>query len=233
MGMSFSRASDGWHDVPAGRAIDEFVVGLDVGQAVDPSAIAIIHYTRTPLKTWKPDLIRQLWKQDKIERFDVVHLERIPLGTPYPTQIEHVRALLSRPPLDTLRPKFVLDETGCGRPVADLFDRAGLLPERVLITAGNEVVRGSGARSWHVPKSFLIAGLDARLHCGELKIAAALRDASILANELKDFERSVSQAGRTTWNARVGAHDDLILAVAIALFACTYRNETIQTELKL
>jgi hypothetical protein len=35
---------------------------------------------------------------------------------------------------------------------------------------------------------------------------------------LKDFQRKVSDAGRATYNARVGAHDDLILAVAIALW---------------
>jgi hypothetical protein len=43
-------------------------------------------------------------------------------------------------------------------------------------------------------------------------------DAGTLAEELKDFQRKVSDAGRATYNARVGAHDDLILAVAIALW---------------
>jgi|SRR5712664_4654943 len=53
--------------------------------------------------------------------------------------------------------------------------------------------------------------LGARLHTGELKIAAALSDA----------ERKVSDAGRATYNARTGAHDDLVLAVAIALWWAT------------
>jgi hypothetical protein len=39
--------------------------------------------------------------------------------------------------------------------------------------------------------------------------------------ELKDFERNVSDAGSATYNARVGAYDDLILAVAIALWFAT------------
>ena len=56
------------------------------------------------------------------------------------------------------------------------------------------------------------------LHTDELKIAAALSDAEPLQEELKDFQRQVSDAGRATYNARVGAHDDLILAVAIALW---------------
>jgi hypothetical protein len=54
------------------------------------------------------------------------------------------------------------------------------------------------------------------LHTDELKIAAALSDAGALQEESKDFQRKVSDAGRATYNARLGAHDDLI-AVAIAL----------------
>ena len=58
------------------------------------------------------------------------------------------------------------------------------------------------------------------LHTDELKIAAALSDAEPLQEELKDFQRKVSDAGRATYNARTGAHDDL-LAVAIALWRAT------------
>jgi hypothetical protein len=37
-----------------------------------------------------------------------------------------------------------------------------------------------------------------------------------LADELKGFHRPVSDAGRVAYNACTGAHDDLVLAVAIA-----------------
>ena len=46
------------------------------------------------------------------------------------------------------------------------------------------------------------------MHTGELKIAAALSDARTLAEELKDFQRNVSEAGGATHNARTGAHED-------------------------
>jgi len=45
------------------------------------------------------------------------------------------------------------------------------------------------------------------LHTGELKIAAALSDAGALQEELKDFQRKVSDAGRATYNARPCAHN--------------------------
>jgi hypothetical protein len=62
------------------------------------------------------------------------------------------------------------------------------------------------------------------LHTGELKIAAGISEAGNLADELKDFRRYVSAAGRNTWSARTGAYDDLVLAVAIALWLATLKS---------
>ncbi|MBH5371710.1 hypothetical protein [Bradyrhizobium glycinis] len=52
----------------------------------------------------------------------------------------------------------------------------------------------------------LISNLEAHSHSGELRIAAAANDAAALKEELKDFKRKISEAGRTTYAARVGAH---------------------------
>ena len=116
----------------------------------------------------------------------------------------------------------MIDETGVGRPVGDLFDNTGMCPTRVTITAGDKQTC-AGKRRWHVAKSLLISGLDARLHTGELRIAADLTEAGTLAEELKDFRRKISAAGRYTFEARVGKHDDLVLAVAIGLWAIVGR----------
>src|SRR5262249_54878376 len=144
-------------------------------------------------------------------------------------QVQQVANLLARPPLNA-GSTLVIDETGVGRAVGDIFDHAGLKPRRITITAGLEVTSHSG-RSWHVPKGLLISGLDARLHTGELRIAAALQEAGALQEELKDFARKVSEAGRVTYNARAGRHDDLVLAVAIALFIATHRSSASSSDL--
>ena len=75
------------------------------------------------------------------------------------------------------------------------------------------------------------------MHTGELKIASALSDAGTLAEELKDFQRKVSDAGRATYAARIGAHDDSVLSVAIALSwamsgcrNCGFNREYSKTE---
>lgn len=200
------------------RPRDDWYVGMDVGQSIDPSAVCALRHIVTPTDEWKPnDRDLRIVQQQCVERFQVLHLERLPLGMPYPSQVQHVARLLARPPLTGAT--FVLDYTGCGRPVADMFARAGLQPRCLLITAGTEWSRDG--LTWHVPKGMLVSGLEARLHSGELEIAEALRDGPALREELKDFARKVSESGRVTFNARSGAHDDLVLAVAIALFAAT------------
>jgi hypothetical protein len=198
-----------------------FIVGVDLGQAADSTAIAVLEVTKgftdhgseyerhTGLPT----------KQTPAEYINVRHLRRLPLGLSYPVQVQTVADLLARAPLcgDERQPRadLVLDETGVGRPVADLFDDAGLRPTRVCITAGNETTC-VGPNRWHVSKTHLISSVDALLHTGTLRFAAALSEADAMKNELQDFRRKLSDAGRATYSARAGAHDDLVLAVAIA-----------------
>jgi hypothetical protein len=79
----------------------------------------------------------------------------------YPEQVQRVAMTLARPPLDA-GCKLVIDETGVGRAVGDIFDAAGLYPNRITITAGTEATQQSGNR-WHVAKGILISGVDARL----------------------------------------------------------------------
>lgn len=213
------------------RPINRWIVSADLGQSVDPTAICVLHHSVTPLATWTKIPERNLQRQDRVERYDVRHLERLPLGWPYPEQVQYVANILSRPPLAALKPELVIDQTGVGAAVGDIFDVAGLRPVRISITAGKEATRQPAG--WHCAKSILISGLDAALHLKTLRIAAKLSDAGALQEELKDFQRSVSAAGRATYAARVGKHDDLVLAVAIAIFAATNRNGFTQEELRL
>lgn len=209
----------GWQRV-AVRPENRYIVGVDIGQSMDPTAICVLHHTVMPTgdctiqhgQLGAPGVLRERAEV----HFDVRHLERIPLGTPYPAVADYVQSLLMRPPLHD-EADLVLDETGVGRAVADIFQERGMSPVRVAITAGSDVT-DQGRSRYHVPKSTLISAVDAKLHVGELRFAAELTDAGALADELKDFQRRVTASGRATFNAREGKHDDLILSVAIALW---------------
>jgi len=66
--------------------------------------------------------------------FQVGHLERVPLGTLYPAIVAHVGRLLTKLPG---RAELVIDFTGVGRPIFDMFVYSGIFPIGVVITAGN------------------------------------------------------------------------------------------------
>ncbi|OSJ34221.1 hypothetical protein BSZ19_12825 [Bradyrhizobium japonicum] len=229
--MDVITAADGWRSVYA-RPVDRWFVGVDLGQSTDPTAISVMNHRVLPLDGWDVIEKTRTRRQKRMTHFDVRHLERLPLGMSYPQQIQRVVNLLGRAPLNALRPKLVIDETGVGRPVGDMFDAAGLWPSRITITAGLEATQ-HGANTWHVPKGLLISNLEAHSHSGELRIAAGANDATALKEELKDFKRKISEAGRTTYAARVGAHDDLVLSVAITLWMATQGPTFSREELRL
>ena len=81
---------------PVGPVVDH-VIGLDLGQAADYSALALMEKMVPP---------------GAEPRYAVRHLHRWPLGTPYPTIVADVTELVKRPPLDN--PRLVPDQTGVG-----------------------------------------------------------------------------------------------------------------------
>ena len=106
-----------------GIADPALIVGVDLGQAQDPTAIAVA-------ETHNPDI-------------HVRHLERLPLGTPYPQVIERISALVEKLPGASL----VVDATGVGRAVLDHM--ADLDPVPVTITGGR--LTSYDGRMWRVP----------------------------------------------------------------------------------
>jgi hypothetical protein len=190
-------------------------VGVDLGQSQDPTALCIL------------EAYEQVGDPADPSRFcyDVRHLMRFPLGMSYPAMVNEIGLILSRPPLEGAPTELIIDETGVGRAVGDIFNTAGLKPIKVTITGGTEEGQ-SGYSRFTVPKQVLTSNLDALMHTGELRIAKELRETPALETELKDFRRHVSEAGRYSFQARTGAHDDLVLAVAIALWRAVRKKKT-------
>jgi len=144
--------------------------------------------------------------------FQVGHLERMPLGTPYPGIVAHVGRLLGKLPART---ELVIDITGVGKPVFEMFTYSGISPLGVFITAGTAETRDGAICG--VPKLTLVSRLQALLHQGRLKIQRELAEAETLVRELQ-FRVEYTATGHLTFNARSGKHDDLVLALAIAVW---------------
>jgi Terminase RNaseH-like domain len=165
--------------------------------------------------------VRKLRQRAGDPIYQVGHLERLPLQTPYPGVVSHVERMLTRLPEGT---ELVLDYTGVGRPVFDLFTAKGIWPLGISITAGDTVTQDR--RHYHVPKLILISTVQALLHEGRLKIHKGLADVQALVNELQDFRAEVTDSGYWRFGARAGKHDDLVLALAIALWRAVGRDST-------
>jgi hypothetical protein len=192
------------------RETARFFMGVDLGQASDPTAIAIVRRIKFECRDGFA------WCDEKPSIFQVGHLERVPLHTPYPSIVGRVQYLMGHPTCAG-NVDLAIDQTGVGGPVADMFRQAGIDFTGVVITGGQEETSPSASLA-HVPKLKLISHLQALLHEGRLLIQKNLPEAPILVGELQNFRVRYSDSGHLTFNAREGKHDDLVLALAIAVW---------------
>lgn len=188
-----------------------FYLGVDLGQAQDYTAIVAVE--------------KVLLDGAEQHEYHVRHIERPPLGTPYPAIISRIRRLLDTPALRGAR--LVVDKTGVGAAVIDSLRAAGLEPVAITITSGDSVNTDNGG--YRVPKRDLIATLQVLFQNRRLKIAASLAEAETLLKELLNFKVRISLAGHDSYEAwREGGHDDLVLATALA---CWYAEREVPPTL--
>lgn len=113
------------------------------------------------------------------------------------------------------RPELVVDQTGVGRAVADIFDGVGLRATKVTITGGDGDWSAGGGE-YRVSKLALVSHLEAALHTAELTIAKGVEAAPELRTEQLDFSRKLTPSRNAQFEGRVGAHDDFVLSLAFA-----------------
>jgi hypothetical protein len=149
-------------------------------------------------------------------------LHRFPRGTGYNTLTTLIGEGIERPQLNG-HVHVAVDATGPGRPVVDyLVDE--LHPTRVFaitITGGHEP-SGTGRRL-NIPKRDLIATTSLILEQHRLRIAENMRDTDELIEELLTYPRIISEHGTDTYTAPSGGHDDLVLALSLALWLAENR----------
>jgi hypothetical protein len=208
---------------------NRFYLGLDLGQAADYSALAILE--------------RQPQAARDSRMFHCRHLQRWPLKTSYPAIVADMARIVASDDLQhALRrfngeghhgsqfgienqrqatmPVLAIDATGVGAPVVDMFRAASLraVLTPIIITGGDAVTREGGVT--RVPKRDLVSAAQVALQTGRLKIASDLPEAQALVRELENFQVKISlDTAHDSYGAwREGAHDDLVLAVALALW---------------
>jgi len=187
------------------------VIGVDLGQKQDPSAVCVAEAESRSVDH----------RQES--HYVIRHLERLPLGTPYPQVVDRIAALVLGVKLRSgALPKLFVDATGVGAPVMDLLQQRE--PEigpaiAVVFTYGDR--RTVKPRSGRVTlgKAHLVSHLQALLGSGRLHLPQT-SEAAALARELLDYEIRVDDNAHVRFGAfKTGAHDDLVTALGLAVQA--------------
>jgi hypothetical protein len=185
-------------------AVVSYISGLDLGKRQDYSALACVEQTR---------------HGDGPAKYGVRALTRWPLNTEYTAIVEEVVKLFAAPPLAGTC--LVIDGTGVGAAVVDLFRRSGVRASvvEVLITGGHAVSRDERGVV-HVAKTQLGSTLVALEGQRRLEVAPKLKLRAALERELSTFSARITPAGneQVLADPRSGEHDDLVLAVVLPCF---------------
>jgi hypothetical protein len=187
-----------------------YVLGLDFGQANDHSALALL----------EADDIRK-------PSYRLRGLHRFPLGTPYSELPAALADRIAEPPL-ARRIGLALDATGVGTPIVELFrEQFPRLPiYAITITGGNQVT-GTPSNP-HVPKHHLINTCSVILERQRLEIAQHMRHTNDLRDELQAYQHETTEHGNEIYAPAHGEHDDLVIALSLALWTAENKQPPIQ-----
>ena len=219
-----------------------YSVGVDLGQANDFTAIAVLEKTIAPPETAMFSPVGEHPGNRLVEGsivYDLVYLKRPKLGTPYDTIAKKVADLVCE-----LEPQgafgelgqvtLSVDGTGVGRGVVDMirreFQRRGATSQAVpkvdfrpVSVTGSNTSLKRPTRSdgyWSVPKRDLVFPAVAAFQQGKIRIARGIKDRDALVNELKGYKRVTNIAtGNMAFEPwRESDHDDLLFATCLALW---------------
>ena len=188
-------------------------IGVDIGQKRDPTAIAVaeIEYRDSDLPRCK-----------KESHYLIRHLERLPLGTPYPEVSKRVDRICQGVETQTgRRPDLFVDATGVGQPIVDLLNDSSHSAHRVwavYFTYGDRRNEDRGEDRVTLGKAFLVSRLQMLLQFQRIHLPRGHREADALVQELLDYEIRVDDNANDKYGAfRVGTHDDLVTALGLAV----------------
>ena len=167
---------------------EHYYIGVDLGQARDHSAIAVLESSETVINA--PDPVTAAYP--RVEHLILRQLERIRLGTEYTAVAARVAQVARGLDVSWAAPRVtvVVDATGTGRPVVETIRKAGMRAQvvPVIITGGQKANYSGGF--WTVGKGELMTKLCVMVEKGELTFANDLDGRQILVEEMAGMKRS-------------------------------------------
>jgi hypothetical protein len=193
-------------------ADSRYLVGVDLGQSSDYTAINITEETATYHKF--KSLITREYRVTYLERFR---------GVPYTVIVKRISQMFDNPLLKVYG-SLLVDKTGVGQAVVDIMRSDGLHPIGITITAGHHVTQVPDG--FNVPKRELITAHLMLMQAGQWKCSSKLDHAETLMRELENFQLKIRPSGQVAYEAwREDEHDDLVLSVALPAWYGTYTKQ--------
>lgn len=198
-----------------------YTIGVDIGQQVDPTAIAVVELRQRTNPHGPGEAIH-------ITRY----LERLPLGTTYPAIATRLAEIATnarqrarqeylnergQAPRDDWSYGFnvFVDATGVGRPVVDILSETGLNVTPVFFTHGDR--RNVDREQITLGKAWLVSRLKTLFQTGRVRLPPNHPEAPAMIDELVNYEIRVDQNANDKYGAfRTGKHDDLVTALGLA-----------------
>jgi len=202
--------------------VGQLTLGVDIGQKVDPTAICLAEAVERNGET----------------HFLIRHLERLDLGTAYPLVTKRLEAIVAGirrrlldhrvayesavgrweargDPMDEAGVRMFVDATGVGLPVCDVLAAAGVPVVPTYFTHGDRRTEEIG--QVRLGKAWLVSRLKTLAQTNRLHLPTT-SDAEAMRRELMDYEIRVDENANDRYGAfKVGAHDDLVTAVGLAV----------------
>ncbi len=205
------------------QKIANYFLGVDLGQAQDYTALALVEQVVGYRGFNQSGRLEETSLGENEQEYNLVGLRRLALNTSYPAQVKEVKSVFEKLPVPQGEAYLAIDKTGVGRAVFDLFTQAGLKPIGITITGGDRV-NPDGVGGYRVPKRDLVSNFQALMQSGRFKAAPGIQEATTLAEELRSFRYKLNDNANDLYGAREGAHDDLVLAVAVALWSAVNQS---------
>jgi hypothetical protein len=198
-----------------------YYLGLDLGQARDYSALAIIEEQLYVGEAWANEV---LYQQDYDKGLStgwlspaavtpyqagvalrlsesygrpgepplaVRYLERFELGTKYTDVVQKVAEVVRSDPLRRMPAVLLVDKTGVGAAILDSFTHARIGAVAITLHGGSSVTRDPQRAGFRAPKRDLVTVTQVLLQNGRLRIASGLPEAETLRSELLNFRMKI------------------------------------------
>ena len=201
------------------QGVDCYTIGLDIGRAIDYSALTVITRHYRPLQDGEIPLPGM----QMAVIFTAVEGYRFPLGTEYEYIAESVEGIWNSPVIQGQKHFCIVDQTGVGAPVVELLRKRRVRTIGVNITAGFSISHPE-EDVYNVPKEVLVTSLVQHMQTGRFKIAIEETEGKELREQLQNFGYKIHRdTGHVTYEAlQEKVHDDMVISAALGLWWSAY-----------